>query len=110
MSDITRGGDLDLDLGSGVTLSWSVAETCGDRIGAIVEHPSPRTGTGRCAGAIFFDTPAARAALAEPRNFWQVSSWDPLTISPSVLCRGRNADGSECGFHGFIRGGKWVPA
>lgn len=99
----------DLDLGHGVTLEFFSAGDA-DRVGAHVEHPSPKTESGRCAGAIFFDTPDARRVLAEPRNFWQVQSWEPLTISPSVLCRGRNTDGSECGFHGFIRDGKWVPA
>jgi len=33
---------------------------------------------------------------------WTVESWEPLTISPSLLCK--------CGDHGFIREGKWVPA
>ena len=28
---------------------------------------------------------------------------DPLTISPSILC-------PDCGTHGFIREGRWVPA
>jgi hypothetical protein len=28
---------------------------------------------------------------------------DPLTISPSLLCE-------VCGWHGFVRDGKWVPA
>jgi len=35
-------------------------------------------------------------------NVWDVQSWDPLTISPSVLC--------SCGDHGFIREGRWVRA
>ena len=34
---------------------------------------------------------------------WRVEQWDPLTISPSVLCR-------DCGLHGWIRDGRWVPA
>ncbi len=34
---------------------------------------------------------------------WEVASWEPLTISPSLLCR-------VCGDHGFIRDGKWVKA
>lgn len=34
---------------------------------------------------------------------WTVESWEPLTLSPSVLCR-------ACGLHGWIRGGRWVPA
>lgn len=34
---------------------------------------------------------------------WEVISVEPLTLSPSLLCR-------ACGSHGFIRDGKWVPA
>lgn len=34
---------------------------------------------------------------------WTVEQGDPITISPSLLCR-------DCGHHGFIRGGRWVPA
>lgn len=34
---------------------------------------------------------------------WTVEQREPLTISPSVLCR-------ACGRHGFIRGGRWCPA
>ncbi len=34
---------------------------------------------------------------------WTVVTKEPLTISPSILC-------GECGVHGFIRDGKWVPA
>lgn len=35
-----------------------------------------------------------------------------LTLSPSVLCTLGSADGatSPCGFHGFVRDGKWAPA
>lgn len=32
---------------------------------------------------------------------WTLESWDPLTISPSLLCL-------SCRSHGFIRAGKWV--
>ena len=32
----------------------------------------------------------------------ELISTDPLTISPSLLCR--------CGDHGFIREGRWIPA
>lgn len=31
-----------------------------------------------------------------------LDSYEPLTVSPSLLCR--------CGFHGFIREGRWVAA
>lgn len=34
---------------------------------------------------------------------WEVQQWEPLTITPSVLCR-------TCGCHGWIREGRWVPA
>lgn len=34
---------------------------------------------------------------------WKVESDNPLTLSPSILCR-------ACGDHGFIRNGKWERA
>lgn len=34
---------------------------------------------------------------------WVMESKEPLTLSPSLLCR-------ICGDHGFIRQGKWVKA
>jgi len=34
---------------------------------------------------------------------WTVSSWEPLTMTPSILRR-------ECSCHGFITEGKWVQA
>ena len=33
-----------------------------------------------------------------------------LTLSPSILCRLGNVANQPCGFHGFVRDGKWVPA
>ena len=38
-----------------------------------------------------------------PGHGWKVECIDPLTLSPSLLCR-------SCGFHGFIRNGNWVTA
>ena len=32
----------------------------------------------------------------------QVVSISPVTITPSILC-------TDCGMHGFITGGKWIP-
>jgi len=83
------------------------------RFGANVEHLKP---DGRlCMACIHFDTPEVRAVeeaskrQSEKLGFqyheyprWQVHSWEPLTISPSLLC--------SCGDHGFIREGKWVKA
>lgn len=34
---------------------------------------------------------------------WDLVSEEPLTLSPSLLCR-------ACGHHGFVRDGRWVPA
>ena len=34
---------------------------------------------------------------------WRLVSEDPLTIEPSIHF-------TDCGDHGFIRNGKWVPA
>lgn len=36
------------------------------------------------------------------RDGWDVISVQPLTLSPSVLCR-------TCLFHGYVRDGRWVP-
>lgn len=74
------------------------------RVSGIVRHKlpgvNPGTQGGYCEGAITFDTPIARANFSGP--YWTVESWDPLTLSPSLLC--------HCGDHGFIRAGRWVPA
>lgn len=61
-------------------------------------HPAYE-GSDWCMGGITLDVPAAEG-LTGAR--WQVQSMEPLTVSPSLLC--------ECGDHGFIRDGKWVPA
>lgn len=45
--------------------------------------------------------PYGPPGVASPR--WQVVQADPLTIVPSVLC-------PQCGLHGWITDGKWVPA
>lgn len=57
-----------------------------------------RTATGEwCAASI------ARPGKGAGQPEWDVISEDPLTLSPSILCR-------RCGNHGFIREGKWVEA
>lgn len=54
-----------------------------------------------CIGSVFLDTPGADRFTREPK--WRVAQAEPLTISPSVHV-------TTCGLHGFIQGGKWVPA
>ena len=68
------------------------------RTSGIVTHKLP--GGGECEGAITFDSPLAREHFSGP--FWTVESWEPLTLSPSLLC--------HCGDHGYIKQGRWVPA
>lgn len=85
-----------------------------DRFGAIVTHPIREGDTlcegrrkrgsvdeGCCIAGITFAGDVQRR-IAPDRPSWTVESWDPLTISPSLLC--------HCGDHGFIREGRWVAA
>lgn len=71
-----------------------------ERYAAMVKHLTP-TGES-CTGAITFDGEVARQ-IEPGKGRWTVESWEPLTLSPSLLCR-------ECGDHGFVRRGKWVRA
>jgi hypothetical protein len=50
-------------------------------------------------GGVTFDLPE----MAGDGARWTLVSADPLTLAPSILCRG-------CGDHGFIREGRWVRA
>lgn len=71
-----------------------------ERWGAIVEHLTPE---GRpCGSGITFAGPI-QSEVGAGGPTWTVEAWEPLTLSPSLLCR-------ACKDHGFIRGGRWVPA
>lgn len=71
-----------------------------ERCGAQVAHKNKEGDW--CASGIHFDTEDVRKVFS-PTSLWQVISWEPLTLSPSLLCM-------RCGDHGFIRDGKWVIA
>lgn len=73
-----------------------------EKAGVIVFHPHKKIPGKECIAGITFDIPETQR-LKDPGARWQVQSWDPLTLSPSLLCL-------ECGDHGFIQNGKWVPA
>lgn len=100
------------DLGSGHTMryaAWSPDRDLNpqyadlpdvDRYCAIITHPRPDNGQ-PCEGAVTFDGPVQQQLSAD-RPRWTVEQWEPLTISPSVLC--------ACGDHGYIRAGRWEPA
>jgi hypothetical protein len=54
---------------------------------------------GMCGGSINFTN--STIAQKEGRSMWTVSSWEPLTLTPSILC--------GCGGqHGHITNGKYV--
>jgi hypothetical protein len=90
----------DLDLGDGHRIVF--AEYKGDRrVGGNVIHP-PVEGKCNGDGWISFEGRAWASELAGIPS-WKVESEEPLTLSPSILCR-------ACGDHGFIREGKWVKA
>jgi hypothetical protein len=68
--------------------------------GVNVEHKKPDGSA--CMSFATFDGEAQRKIdPATPK--WTVESMEPLTLSPSLLCR-------LCGDHGFIKQGKWVRA
>jgi len=72
-----------------------------DRAGFIYRHRVPGGADWREGGGML-DVPGVRDLMPD-RAIWQVESWEPLTLAPSLLCR-------VCGSHGFIRGGRWLPA
>lgn len=97
-----------LDLGNGHTLrfvGWGPDRELNPqyahlpavgKFGAIVTHLKPDGS--ECAGYITFEGTVARYLGRSP--VWTVREWEPLTLSPSILCK-------ECGDHGFIHEGKW---
>lgn len=93
-----------LDLGAGVTARRILYGPHNIWIGLVEQHPRPDTGAA-CSGFILFGVPAAddyaRHYLGGKDTRWEVQSWDPLSITPSVACR-------ACPQHGYITGGRWV--
>lgn len=72
-----------------------------ERWGLIVDHPRPDGSP--CIGSFAtFDGPVQRQVHPGAPK-WAVESLDPLTLSPSLLCR-------DCGDHGFVRNGQWINA
>ena len=71
------------------------------RIGISYYHTTPEGNT--CNGFITFEGGAWANAFDNKIPSWKVISFEPLTITPSLLCK-------ACGDHGFITDGKWVPA
>lgn len=91
-------GDDGIDLGHGVRyvfVSWRRYE----RAGILEEHTAPDGK--RCGGSVLFDLPGIAEAFPD-HELWMVTSYDPLSLTPSLQC--------SCGHHGWITDGQWVPA
>ncbi len=90
----------DLDLGDNHWLQF-IAYQDDPRTGG-AQHHLKADGT-MCGGWVAFEGGAWARAFDHTITTWKVECVDPLTLSPSLLCRG-------CGDHGFIRAGRWVRA
>lgn len=99
-----------IDLGDGRYLTFFV-NLDDDVLGCIEIHPSLKDTRGvkgsyglavgePCSGSLYFRVPE-NSSVSRPS--WEVISWSPLTLSPSVLC-------TLCGNHGFVRNGLWESA
>lgn len=96
---------------AGVVLNTPEADAYGEHLsGFIVGHDRPGFDV-RCEGHV-----TVCEHFPEDHH-WQMSGTlegSDLTLSPSILCTVGSLDdpasGTGCGFHGFVRGGKWVPA
>lgn len=58
---------------------------------------------GWCGGGAHFARPLHPSVREQSYPVWDVRSWDPLHIEPSLAC-------TNCPSHGFIRDGRWVNA
>lgn len=90
----------ELDLGDGHTLTF--ANYKGEVAGCSIAHRRPDNGA-PCDGWIAFEGRVWARSFGGHIATWKVESEQPLTLSPSVLCRG-------CGDHGHVRAGEWVKA
>lgn len=81
------------DIGHGV---WMHKVTGGIIVGHVHEDGS------ECCGSVLFDVPAMEHLKRTGRPLWSVVQEEPLTITPSIHA-------PDCGLHGYITEGKWVP-
>lgn len=86
-----------VDIGGGHMIDF--AEYKGETAGINDWHRKPDGSW--CRGWVSFN--GSEWGKNFPGNGWDVAQREPLTLTPSLLCR-------ACGDHGFITNGKWVPA
>lgn len=87
-------------IGHGVHFKWTGAYGTDERTGIIISHLHEDGAL--CAGSVLFDLPITREKFPNAKR-WTVEQLEPLTLSPSIL-------DTECGLHGYVREGLWVPA
>ena len=87
------------DIGHHVVITPVYAQQSDEIVGLSQEHDSLRTQGVRCSGFIRL----ASGFWPNGAIVWTVEGDGPLTLSPSIQC-------PQCGHHGWIREGKWVPA
>lgn len=92
---MTKSTKLPIDIGHGVTIEPVTTE--GVVSGLAFCHPTIGSPGSRCQSWV----PFAGRPYGDDYG-WLVVSEEPLTLTPSLLCR-------TCGHHGHIRAGKWVP-
>lgn len=81
--------------------------------GGILRHKQPKSPTGWCESAFrWWVRPnwPSHSEHEQKQHTLELESLEPLTVSPSLLCKAPMPDGSTCDDHGFIRNGKWVGA
>lgn len=71
------------------------------RVGANVIHKG--LDGAQCDGFVAFEGRSWARSFEGRIATWTVLADEPITLSPSILCR-------VCGDHGFVRDGKWVRA
>lgn len=84
-----------IDIGYGHTLQAITYTDDEHPSGWMVYHPDKRETNTECGCGVW--------VARREGSLWTLVNWEPLTIAPSVLCL-------QCGDHGFIQGGRWVPA
>ena len=91
----------EVDLGNGHRIIFTQYK--GEkRVGADLIHPPVED---KCGGVgwIAFEGRSWANSFKGVIATWNIETEEPITISPSILCR-------SCGDHGFVRNGKWVIA
>ena len=88
-----------LDLGDNHVAHFMDYE--GETAGCRIEHR--RNDGTLCDGFVPWKGRAWDRGFGGKISSWDVLCEEPLTLSPSVLCR-------ACGDHGFVREGKWIRA